>query len=57
MQTPSWSGVNRGGPIAVSSPAARRGPSYLVPERNPQNRDWLVEGVEFELSGDFLNGQ
>jgi hypothetical protein len=25
--------------------------------RKPQPPDWVVEGVEFELSGDFLNGQ
>jgi hypothetical protein len=24
---------------------------------NPQRRDSVAEGVEFELSGDFLNGQ
>jgi hypothetical protein len=29
---------------------------YADDERIQKTEDWLAEGVEFELSGDFLNG-
>jgi hypothetical protein len=30
---------------------------HAADERTTKTEDWLVEGVEFELSGDFINGQ
>jgi hypothetical protein len=59
VSPPARIGPYRGlsGTLIPAATRAQARISRASPENVPDTADWLAEGVEFELSGDFLNGQ